>query len=106
MIEDNLTQYAQNKTLGGNVNRDYFGSNKRIFTLNYENVNYTDWSTINTIYQAYLSDKTARSFQITDTNYNGAASTARSCHIDLLSRDFSIPGSTYLSNFSLILTEQ
>jgi len=104
--EGNSTQMAQNRTLGGNINRDYFGNNKNIFTLTYENVNYTDWATINTIYQAFLNDKTARSFQITDTNYNGAATTARSCHVDLLTRDFKIPGSSFLSDFVLILTEQ
>lgn len=105
MNETNSTQVAQNRTLGGNVNRDYFGSNKNVMTLGFQSVNYSDWSTINAIYQAYLSDKTARSFQITDINYNGAFTTARSCHIDLLTRDFTIPGSTYLSNFTLILTE-
>lgn len=106
MQEDNSTQVAQNRTLGGNINRDYFGSNKRVFTLNYDNVNYSDWLTISNIYQAFLSDKTARSFQITDTNYNGAASSALNCHVDLLTRGFTIPGSTYLSSFVLILTEQ
>lgn len=106
MNESNSTQVAQNRTLGGNVNRDFFGSNKRVMTLNYENVNYSDWSTINTIYQAYLTDKTAKNFQITDTNYNGAFTTARACHIDLLTRDFKVPGTSFLTDFVLILTEQ
>jgi hypothetical protein len=104
--EGNSTQVAQNRTLGGNVNRDYFGNNKNIFTLSYQDVNYTDWATINTIYQAFLTDKTARGFQITDTNYNGAASTSRNCHVDLLTRDFKKAGNSFLSDFTLILTEQ
>jgi hypothetical protein len=105
MNESNSTQVAQNRTLGGNINRDYFGNNKRVFTLSYQNVNYTDWSTVNTLYQTYLTNKTTQNFQITDTNYNGAATAALACHIDLLTRDFKIPGSTYLTDFVLILTE-
>lgn len=103
--EGNSTQVAQNRTLGGNINRDYFGNNKNIMTLSYQNINYSDWSTINTLYQTYLTNKTAQSFQITDTNYNGAFTTSRNCHIDLLTRDFKVAGSTYLSDFTLILTE-
>lgn len=106
MTEDNSTQVAENRTLGGNVNRDYFGNNKNIFTLHYDNVNYTDWSAINTIYQSFLTTKTAKTFIINDSGYNGAAVTTRNCHVDLLTRDFKIPGSTYLSDFVLILTEQ
>jgi hypothetical protein len=103
--ESNSTQYAENRTLSGNVNRDYFGSNKNVLTLQYNNVNYSDWSTINTIYQSYLTTKTAKTFQITDTNYNGAFSTSKNVHVDLLTRDFKIPGSTYLSDFVLVLKE-
>lgn len=106
MNESNSTQVAQNRTLGGNINRDYFGNNKNVFTLVYNNVNATDWAVINTIYQAFLLDGTARSFQITDINYNGAATTSRNCHLDLLTRDYNIPGSTFLTDFVLVLTEQ
>lgn len=105
MTEENNTQVAENRTLSGNVNRDYFGSNKRIFTLKYQNVNYTDWSTINTLYQSYLSTEATKTWQITDTNYNGAASSSLNVHLDLLTRDFNVAGSTYLSDFTLILTE-
>lgn len=105
MTETNSTMMAQNRTLGGNVNRDYFGSNKKIFTLKFSNVNYSDWATINNLYQTYLTNKTTQTWQVTDTNYNGGASTARNVHIDLLTRDFNVAGSTYLSDFTLILTE-
>lgn len=105
MNETNNTQMAENKTLGGNVNRDYFGNNKNVFTLSYQNVNYADWLVINNIYQSFLTLKTAKTWQITDTNYNGAAATSRNVHVDLLTRDFKVAGSTYLSDFTLILTE-
>lgn len=105
MTEDNSTQVAQQRTLSGNVSRDYFGSNKNVFTLKYEHVNYSDWSTINGLYQSYLTNKTTKSFQITDSNYNGAGSTSRNVHIDLLSRDFNSGGTSFLSDFTLILTE-
>lgn len=105
MSEENSTQVAQNRTLGGSINRDYFGSNKNVFTLTYQNVNYSDWLTIRTIYLSYLSLKTAKTWQITDTNYNGAASSSLNVHVDMLTRDFNVPGSTYLSDFVLILTE-
>jgi len=43
-----------------NVNRDYFGNDKNILTLQYNNVNYTDRAAINTLYQSYLTTKTTR----------------------------------------------
>jgi len=100
--EANSTQVAQNRTLGGSVTRDYFGSNKRVWTLNYENTKVTDFTTINTIYQSYLSTGTAQTWQVTETNYTVSSTNV---HIDLLDRGFSIRGSDYLSNFTLILTE-
>ena len=56
--EGNSTQVAQQRTLSGGVSRDYFGSNKRVWTLEYSNVNPTSFSTINTIYQNYLTTGT------------------------------------------------
>lgn len=101
-VEENSTQVAQNRTLGGSVTRDYFGSNKRKWTLNYQNCKTTDFTTINTIYQTYLSSGTAQTWQITETNY---AISSTNVHIDLVQRGFNIRGSDYLSDFSLILTE-
>lgn len=100
--EENSTQVAQNRTLGGSVTREFFGSNKRIWTLNYQNAKKTDYDTINTIYQAYLSSGTAPTWQVTETNYTVSSTNV---HIDLITRGFNIRGSDYLSDFSLILTE-
>lgn len=100
--EANSTQVAENRTLDGTVSRDYFGSNKKVWTLNFENAKKTDYDTINTIYQSYLSTGATQSFQVTETNYAVAATNV---HIDLFVRSFSIQGNDYLSNFTLILKE-
>lgn len=101
--ETNATQAAQQQALNGTVSRDYFGSNKRIWTLDYQNVNSTDYATIKTIYTAYLSGPTVKTWQVTETNYTVSSVNV---HIDLLERGFSVKGSDYLSDFTLILTEQ
>jgi hypothetical protein len=44
--ESNSTQVAQNRTLAGTVTRDYFGSNKRVWTLEYRNTKKADYDTI------------------------------------------------------------
>lgn len=103
--EQNSTQVAQQRTLNGAINRDYFGSNKTIGSYNYENCNPTDFNTINTIYQNYLTTGSTVTWQISDTNYNGRFSTARNVHVDLVQRGFTVSGSDYLSNFTLVLTE-
>lgn len=100
--ERNLTQYAQQKALDGSVGRDYFGANKRVWTLEYANTNQTDYNTIKTIYTSHLTTGETKSWQITETNYSVSATQV---HIDLLERDFTIKGTDYLSNFTLILTE-
>lgn len=100
--EQNSTQVAQNRTLSGSITRDYFGSNKKVWVLTYENAKKTDYDTINTIYQNYLSTGTAVTFQVTETNYAVALT---SVHVDLSVRSFSIRGSDYLSNFTLTLTQ-
>lgn len=102
MEEDNSTQYASNRTLGGANVRDYFGSNKRVWKLDYNNINSTDFTTINSIYSTYLSTQTAVTWEITETNYTVSSTTV---HVDFQSRSFNVPGSTYLSNCVLILTE-
>lgn len=100
--ESNSTQYAQQRTLAGSVGRDYFGSNKRIWTLTYENVKATDFSTIETIYDAYLSTGQAQTWQVTETNYTVSSTNV---HIDLQVRKFQVSGSSYISDFTLVLTE-
>lgn len=100
--ESNSTQVAQQRTLSGAVNRDYFGSNKRIWQLTYENVNVNDFATIKTIYTNYLATGTAVTWQITEANYTIASTNV---HVDIQSRGFKVRGSSYISDFTLILTE-
>lgn len=102
MTELNSTQFAQQRTLGGTQNRDYFGLNKRRWLLRYRNVQKADYDTINAIYASYLSTGTAKSFQVTETNYTIASTNV---HIDLIEREFRVGGATYLSDFDLVLTE-
>lgn len=99
--ESNNTQVAQVRTLSGAISRDYFGSNKRVWTLSYRNTNKTDFDTIDTIYQNYLSTNAAVPFATTETNYTVSATV----HVDLQQRGFSIRGEDYLSDFDLVLTE-
>jgi hypothetical protein len=65
----NNTQTAQNRTLSGSITRDQFGSNKRVWSLEYSNILPADFDTINNIYQTYLTNGTAQTWQITETNY-------------------------------------
>lgn len=102
MNEDNSTQVTQVRTLSGAVSRDFFGSNKRVWTLNYNTITKTDYDVINAIYQAYLLSGSPVTFQSTETSYTIASTTV---HVDLLSRGFSYKGGSYLSDFTLILTE-
>lgn len=101
MKESNSTQMAVNRTLDGSVNRDFFGSNKRVWTITFNNLNTDDYNTINTIYQNYLSTKMPVAFSVTEDNYSLDATV----HVDFQERDFSIPGSDYLSDNTLVLTE-
>jgi hypothetical protein len=100
--EGNTTQVAQNRTLGGSITRDYFGTNKKVWVLNFENAKKADYDTINTIYQTYLSTGTTVTFEVTETNYTIASTRV---HIDLVERQFRVRGSDYLSDFTLTLTE-
>jgi len=102
MQEHNDTQVAQVRTLSGTVARDYFGSNKRVWTLSYRNTNATDFATINTIYQNYLSTNTVVSWVVDETNYTVSSTNV---HVDIRDRNFSTLGTDYLSEFTLILTE-
>ena len=100
--ETNNTQVSQIRTLGGNITRDYFGSNKRQWVMSYKVINSTDFTTINTIYQTYLSTGTTVSWEITEANYTVSSTLV---HIDLAQRSFSTLGTDYLSEFTLTLTE-
>ena len=100
--ESNNTQFAQQKTLDGSVNRDYFGDNKRIWMLSFRNTKKADYDTIKTIYDSYLSNAVAKSWEVTETNYTISATTV---HLDLVERGFTVRGTDYLSDFDLTLTE-
>lgn len=100
--ETNLTQFAEQQTLSGAIGRDYFGNNKRIWTLQYDNLNATDYAALKALYNTYLTNGTGLSWQVTEANYTVAATTV---HVDLQNRDFTVPGSSYLSGVSLVLKE-
>lgn len=100
--EENSTQAAQNRTLKGTITRDLFGSNKRIWILSYENITKAEYNLINSIYQSYLSTGNPKSFQVTETNYTISSVNV---HVDLLTRQFRVGGTDYISDFTLILTE-
>lgn len=100
--EENSTQMAVQRTLNGNINRDYFGSNKRIWTLNYQNAQKSQYDAIKAIYDSYLATGATKTWAITETNYTVSSTRV---HVDLLQRGFSIRGSDYLSDFTLTLTE-
>lgn len=99
----NSTQMAQHRTLDGSIRRDYFGSNKRVWVLNYRNTNATDTATIKTIYENYLDSGSTVTWQITETNYTVSETNV---HVEVLERGFSVRGTDYLSDFDLILTEE
>lgn len=103
ITEPNSTQFAQNRTLDGQINRDYFGNNKRVWQLNYKNTKKSDYDIIKAIYTSYLSTGTAKSWEITETNYPIAATTV---HVDLPERGFNVRGVDYISDFTLTLTEE
>lgn len=100
--EGNSTQVAVQRTLSGAISRDYFGSNKRVWILDYQNTNKTDHDIIKAIYDLYLSSGQTKSWQVTETNYTVSLTNV---HIDLLEREFSVKGSDYISSFTLTLTE-
>lgn len=102
ITETNSTQMAMKRTLSGAVNRDFFGTNKRIWQLDYKSTKKADYDIINAIYNTYLLTGNTVTWQSTETNYSFASTLV---HVDLLSRGFSIKGNSYISDFSLILTE-
>lgn len=95
-------QYAQQRTLAGTINRDYFGSNKRVWKLTYKNIPKASYDTIKTVYDTYTSTGTAQTWVSTETNY---AIASTNVHINIDGRGFSVGGEDYISSFTLILTE-
>lgn len=100
--ETNNTMTAQNRTLDGTVNRDLFGSNKRIWTLEYQDILPAQYDVIKAIHTTYLTNNTPVAWEVTETNYAVAATTV---HVNLDERTFRVRGTDYLSSFRLILTE-
>lgn len=100
--EKNSTQVAVHRTLSGSIRRDYFGANKRSWELEYVNVTKSDFDVIKAIYDSYLNSGAAKTWQVTETNYTISLT---SVHVDLLVRDFNVRGTSYISDFSLVLTE-
>jgi hypothetical protein len=100
--EANSTQFAVQRVLTGAIGRQYFGSNKRVWTLNYENTNKNDYDIIRAIYNDYLNTGNLKSWQVTETNYSISATYV---HVDLTGRDFKVGGTDYISDFTLTLTE-
>lgn len=102
MEEGNSTQTAQLRALNGTVSRDLFGSNKRVWRLEYVNTQKTYYDVIKTIYDAYLSTGDIKTWEVDETNYSF---TETEVHVDLVERSFSVKGDSYLSDFTLTLTE-
>lgn len=100
--EQNSSQYAQQRTLQGTNNRDYFGDNKRVWRAFYETAKKADYDTIKAIYDTYLSTGNPVTWEVTEPNYTIAEVNV---HMDLLERGFRVKGTDYLSDFDLILTE-
>ncbi len=102
ITETTSVQVAQQRTLSGAINRDYFGSKKRIWVLEYRNTKKADYDTIKTIYDTHLTSGAAQTWSSTEANYTIAAT---SVHVDLLVRKFTTSGTDYISDFTLTLTE-
>lgn len=100
--ERNSTQMAVQRALSGSIGRDLFGSNKRVWDLTYSTTKVTDFAVIKAIYDSYLANGVVKTWQSTEANYTVSVVNV---HVDLLQRDFSIRGESYISDFTLTLTE-
>lgn len=94
--------FVQHTTLDNTRSRDYMGTTKRRWALDYINTKPSDYDTIKTIWDSYKANAQAKTFQSTETNYTIASTNV---HIDLTQRTFSVGGDTYISDFTLVLTE-
>lgn len=102
MTVANNTQYAQQRTLSGNIGRDHFGSNKQVWKLSYRNIQPSEYAVISGIYSTYTTTSNPMTWAVTETNYTVSQT---SVHVDLMERGFSVTGTDYISDFDLILTE-
>lgn len=94
------SQFAQQKTLDGSVNRDYLGSDKLVFELVYDNITTGDYTVLIERYDDYIDNGT-RFFDTTGE----AVEYGTLVHVDLRPREFRVKGSSYISRAVLILTE-
>lgn len=102
MIEMDKTQYSQNRVLEGDINRDYFGDGKRVWRLDYSNLNSSDYDILRDIYDDYLATGEVKTWEVTGDSYSVSPTEV---HIDLPQRKFSEPGLHFISDFSLTLVE-
>lgn len=97
--EANDTLYAENRVLEGDINRDFFGENKRVWDLEYENLNPEDSAIIKALYYDYLDSGETKTWEVTGDNY---FITETSVHIDLPDRTIH---PAYITSFVIRLTE-
>lgn len=103
LSESDTDQYAQVRTLANTIGRDYFGAlGKRVWTLDYVTTTPSDYAVAKAIRDSFRSTATPKTWQVTEANYTVASVLVL---IDLVQRKFSVGGTTYLSDYSLILTE-
>lgn len=102
MEETKLEQATENQVLVGNISRKNIGSVKRRWSLSYRNVNPEDYTVIANVYDSYLGDAETKTFEITEGEYTVGSANV---HVDLISREISAPGTSFVSDFDLILTE-
>lgn len=93
---------AMSRTMDGSYMRDYFSSTKRVWMLTYVLITTTDYDNIHDLYTAYLEDAQPVTWEINQDNYPVTANV----HIDMVERTYTVKGSSYISGFDLILTEE
>lgn len=100
--EENGTQYVQHRVIEGDINRDFFGNNKRVWTLQYRNSKKTNYDVIKSIYDHYLTSGQFATWEIQGDNYSVSETNV---HIELPERHFSTAGRSYISDYELTLLE-
>lgn len=100
--EQSSTQVAVQRTLDGSINRDFFGNTKRTWELKYTNIKPSDYQIIRNIYDSYITTGNLKTWQITEGVY---IVSQISVHLDFVDRGFSVRGSSYLSDASLLIYE-
>ena len=101
--ETPVDQYSQVRTLANTLGRDYFGAvGKRIWVLDYINTTTAEYAVISAIRDSFRATATAKSWEVTEGNYIVSSTLVM---VDLAPRVFSIGGTTYLSDFSISLSE-